>query len=182
MTTTDDAHPTPLPPRLLRYRLTPADALAFTSCPREIRGFSAFGMMLWFGAGGFVIAMLPDDLNLLMRALCWLVTGLVWYGLYTAFLTLGAHRAARRLVRLPQDVVLACDPTGLVETRDGSRHAMTLERIGAVSRLDGRIVVEGILADGRRGAIIVPAAAFKDGADADAFMDGLDRASAAAQP
>ena len=156
------------PRRLRRYRLEPADALAYESLPRELAGWRLIAFMAWMASAGGVLAALPEGLvgspwewrliaaGAAFVAIFWLAS----LALRQLLARIRAHR------RLPRAVMaeLAEFNDCLRETIDGVTREMTATEIGVVHVLPDLIVVES-----RRHAILVPASAFDDADDKGAF-------------
>lgn len=151
------------PHRVRRYRLEPADALAYESLPRELGGWRQIAFMAWMASAGAVLAALPESVvgspwewrliaaGAATVAIFWLAS-LAWRRL------LARWRAHRRLPRAVMAELAEFDDR-LRETIDGVPREMAAGEIGVVHVLPTLIVVES-----RWHAILVPATAF-DGAE-----------------
>ena len=49
------------PLRTYEYTLTPADALAYESLPRSLRGWRFYVLALWLASSGLVLALMPES-------------------------------------------------------------------------------------------------------------------------
>lgn len=156
------------PKGVRRYRLEPADALAFESLPRELAGWRLIAYTGWMASAGWVLALLPE--SLVGSPWDWrfvvaggVLVGAFWLASHGWRNLLARWRAHRRLSRAVFAELVEFDDC-LRETINGATRDMTATEIGIVHVLPDMIVVES-----RRHAILVPASAFDDADDMATF-------------
>ena len=166
--------PDPLPLESLSFTLTRADALAYETLPRDIRGWRLILLLVWMGLAGAVVSQLPEDWvgeEYRWRFWAWMAAfGSVQYGVAALVMTILAHlRAARRVPRpLP---IEALDHVDHLEWRDadGSIHVAP-KTIAQVVATPGHLFVE---VDAK--VLIYPARAFAGAGEMAAFAHALER-------
>lgn len=163
--------------RRLEYRLVFSDALAWTTRKRELTGGATFAMILWFASAGFVVAFVPDDWSAVLQATAWLAVVALWYGLYSAVMTLAAYRKARRLLPVDTQVVLDVLDDRITAVAGGSDVTIGFDEIGAVGLTPAHLFVQSA-----SDVVIIPASAFESSAEMADLAARLDEASNAAQP
>lgn len=164
------------PIRILAYRLTPADAVAFEALPRPLGGVTKFVAIVWLALAGAVLALLPESVAGREHSLRWWLVGLVLLAIQFALLVLvhnlRIRRRARRRIPAACDVELAEWGDHLHEKRSGSDVFVSPETIAKVIRTDRHVFI-----DAPDDVLIIPAAAFETVNDMAAFADGWDEAS-----
>jgi len=165
----------------LSYALTPADALAYESLPREMIGWRKWALLIWLGASGGSVAFLPPDWvgpewswRFWLAALVLIAGG---YGLAAAAVNPSARWRARR--RAPPPAFAGVRPWGdhLAVDRDGHKSFAAYETIAAVTITDAYVFI-----DVPPEVILVPIRAFADRAEMVAFGEDVDRRSSESQP
>ncbi len=170
-----------IPMSTLSYRLTRADALAWTVLRREVVGGALLALILWFALAGGILALLPVGLTgeegswRFWAVLAGLVA--VQYALLVAGLTWRQHWRAARMLPQPQDVQLEIWGDHL-SARQGARVLnVAPETIRQVVVTESHVFLD-IVTD----VLIVPLRAFADAAEMAAFgalWDDLSRNAAA---
>lgn len=164
------------PLRVHEYTLTRADALAYESLPRELRGWRFLVLLIWLATAGGVLGLLPEEwIGPEGGWLFWLV-GVLLLGIAAAVaigvMTLARHFRARR--RVPAPIAMRVEEWGdyLAITEAGNR----------VRRLPYAKVGQTILTPGHLflvappDLLILPAHSFADPAEMSALARRIDAA------
>jgi hypothetical protein len=167
---------TDTPLETLAYTLTPADALAYETLPRELAGWRSALLVVWLGVAGGSVAWLPAELiGPEWGWRFWLIgLGLVGvaYGIAAVAMTLTARRRARRRIPGPLAVELRRWGDHLEIERAGQRSFVAYETIAAVTVADAHVFVVA-----PPEVLIIPLRAFPDRAAMLVFGETVDRSS-----
>ena len=170
----DDPHQ---PIRILTYRLTFADALAFEQLQqRDLTGFRKFAVIVWLALAGVVLALLPESVAGAERSLRWWLAGFallaVQFVLLVGFYNFRMRRRARKRIPAACDVELGEWGDHLHERRGGRDVFVTPETIARVTRTDRHVFI-----DAPDDLLIVPASAFETENEMAAFAEAWENAS-----
>lgn len=171
----DGAQATPM--SVLHYRLTRADALAWETLPREMKGLRTLAFYFWLGCSGAALAALPQSLAGNWPSLRFALMALAMLALFgAAWIALGrilSHWRAGRRVPEPQQWTLEDWPDRLVARGAGGTMSVTAADISGLLRTPSHVFV-GL---GGGDVLIVPADAFPDTGSCQRFVERWDIAS-----
>lgn len=163
--------------RVLRYALGPADRLAFAVLPRELTLWEKLRLLVIVGVAGLLAGMLPEDMG-----------RLAWWASVAAILVVGGAGAILwSNIEVRRKAAALAVPDGAVELEDCGDHLAehSADGVRSVSGEDiAQVVATASHVFVRAGdrPLIVPAAAFADRAEMEAFAQRWDTASRDAMP
>lgn len=169
------------PALVLRYRLTPADALVWETLPTEARGWAKAALFApWITLGLGWGATDGNGLPLWLRAVLVAAPALAVWGLTQALFTRSRRR--RALARIPAPVDMLCSVQAHAITfhpEDRPQAALTLtpDQIRQVVLTPAHLFL-----DAAPVLLILPRAAFADAAAMAALADRWETLSQEAQP
>jgi hypothetical protein len=160
----------------LSYTLTPADALAYETLPREMIGWRKWALLLWLAGMGGVVAFLPHEWVGPEGGWRFWVIGLalvgVAYAVATLAMTLARHARARRRVPAPVTMVVERWGDHLAIDTAGSRGFIAWETVAAVNATATHVFINA-----PPQVVIIPLSAFEDAQEMAAFARDIDRLS-----
>jgi hypothetical protein len=157
----------------LDYQLGFADALAYESRPRELRGWRKLVFFVWIALAGAGVALLPEGWTSGEGDWRFWFYGLgfasILYGIAVVVMTFHDRLRAQRRLPRPVDVVLEQWGDHLAVTENGGMRFIAFETISTAyaSVSHAIIVVENDV-------VIVPRRAFAEPGDMEAFAAFLD--------
>ncbi len=165
------------PPLLtLTYTLSPADALAYESLPRELTGWRNTLFLAWLGLAGGAVAFVPETIAGPEWGWRFWLVGLalvaIAYAVARLVMRLAASRRARNRIPAAVDVTLEQWGDHLAATIGDRRLFIAYETIAAVATTSEHVFVTA-----RPDVLIVPLRAFPDHAEMLAFGAHVDRLS-----